>query len=261
MAHNTRIIPDPGWYIGLQWTTADIDALDASLVAAVNGDGGGQWNPAANLKIYGAGIRLFATSHTFTGSGSIVQTLIANDALLVHGDSDYCLLGSGHAGTTVTTTSPSALGVFPAGWQPVGAIAGTLASSVAGSTARIPLRVHNGSQFETAVFPLLLSGTPPGPPTQMPRFGVFAADMYGNVYPLSAATPYQAYPAGGTWADLQSFTFTCDAYVDNPYVLIDTTQFSYFAEIIDASGAVPAGVVAYGDVLSTFINIADIRPR
>jgi len=65
----------------------------------------------------------------------------------------------------------------------------------------------------------------------------------------------------------QTFTYACDAPSANPYCLIDTSRFSYFAEIVDASGAganqtpaVDTGLL-YLDLLASFTGITDTRPR
>lgn len=278
MSHGVRIRLDPGWATGSVWTTAERAALDAALVASVNGDGGGTGSPTANVVIQGAGLRLIGTNgtkHTLSGIGSSVTTN-GTTSQLVHGDSDYCVLGAGHAGATTKIRSPITAAKYANGWGLIqtlavittpGEIFAILANQLNG-TCRVPLRVHNGSTLSTVDFTYSVGGSATAIPAQLPRFGIFAADAFGNRFPLSSATPFQVVPAPATptaWVASnasQVFTYTADSETANPYVLIDTTQFTYHAQIIEVSGAgAIATAVNYFDPVATFTNVLDIRPR
>lgn len=267
MTHGIRIRQDPGWATGSIWTTTEQSALDAALVAAVNGDGGGLWSPTAALTIQGAGLRLIACTHTISGSHSTVATN-GTTALLSHGDSDYCTLAAGHAGAFANLRSPIGTAAFTNGWSSTTDGVFGLVGTQLGASCRVPLRVHNGAELGIVQFTFTVAAGATAVPTQTPRFGVFAQDTSGNVWPLSTAKPYQ-YQTGITspsqWSNsglLQALFFAADVYSVNPRVLIDTSQYSYFAEIIEASGAgAVIGQVEYFDPLSEFSNIQDIRPR
>jgi hypothetical protein len=274
MPHGSRIRADPGWAIGTTWTSAEGTALDSALVLAVNGDGGGSYtlSGASDITIAGAGLRLFATPHVLSVSPSSITTN-GTTKLLTNNDSDYCELGSGHAGASVTITTPITEASPPAGWTyanrlntfPYPALAmGATAVVVpwaafsvlgmrgltgrvtgGGSLLVLPLRVHDGATLSQAVFSLAITGSASVVPARLPRFGIFAVDSFGNASPLATATSgYQSLPSSqwtaatryhwGTYA-YQTFTFTCDSASSNPFVVIDKSRYTYEARIIDAS--------------------------
>jgi hypothetical protein len=268
MAHGTRIRTDAAWAIGSPWLDSERLLLDAALTSALNGDGGGTYNPTANIVVGGAGLRLLATTHTLSGSGAYLATSIANGKQLVHGDNDYCLLGSGHAAIDRVVQSPIARARYASGWTTGECL---LVSSQYGATARVPLNVHNGAQFNTVDFNFIVANNTGQCPDETPaRFGVFAKDLNGVVYPLSASMPYQGQPnytsAAAWYANglPQQWIYSCDGLSSNPYVLVDTSRFTYFAEIVEASSAVQAnflGATWFQDIQSSFVNIASIAPQ
>ena len=283
MGHNARIRIDANWALGTVWTSGERSAFDASFLAAVNGDGGGAWTPTSNFGIGGAGLRLIGRGTTHTLAGGVATTDGAAN-LLVHGDSDYCVLGSGHTGVTQTLCTPVGDGQSPIAWAPAiqlisganpqvttGPVIGVMAPSL-GATYRVPLRVHDGGTFSTIAFPWTVNtngapGNYNSIPTQMPRFRVCARDSFGKVAPLSVTSPFQSPPTPASTnafyngGFVQTFSYACDAVGANPYVLVDAARYTYFAEIVEVSGYPAAGVIIYGDLLSTFTNITDLRPR
>lgn len=284
MAHHVRIRLDPSWAIGTFWTSAEQTSLDNALFAAVNGDGGGTWTPTADVVIGGAGMRILATTHTLSGAHSSVTTDGATK-LLVHNDSDYCVLGSSHSGANATIAQPIGLGTAARGWGvvvtlPLGnSILQLLNSNFLnllialelGAAARLDLRVHDGATFTTLALPFQVFGDYVSAgtiPTKLPRVGVFAADTFGNTFPLSVGSPYQTIPAPASptaWVAgnaTQTLTYTADSASDNPYVVMDTSKFYYFAELVEIDG--PGAIlesVEYFDFAASFTNITDIRPR
>lgn len=262
MAHHLRIRKDPGWALGSLWTSAEQAALDAGLIASVNGDGGGTWSPSGNVNIQGAGVRLIGTTHTISGAHSFVSTNGTSE-LLTHGDSDYCVLGPGHTGASLSIRSPLTDGRYPAGWTNYGPQSPfAIVSTVVGATVRIPLRVHNGAVFAGAKFTFAVTPGATQIPAQTPRFGVFARDAFGNKTTLLEY--YQ--PTPQTVADWVSggFPQPYQVMLSHPSVAIDTSKYSYFAEIVEASGAnAIAGAlgVVYLDLVGYFIDVLDIRPR
>ena len=292
MSHGVRIRPDPGWALGTKWLSSEQASLDAALVASINGDGGGTWQPTAPIIINGAGLRLIGTTgavpHTMTGGASSVTTNPGAGAFITHGDSDYCGLGPGHTGSSVsirshiTSATWASMASLGSEWLAYTTLPGesltasggigptTFLQAVAvGATCRVPLRVHNGSVLSSVTFTFVVQLAATAIPTVLPRFGIFAADLFGNTFPLANSTPYQHFPAPASpsaWSDSgnrQTFTFTSDIESANPYVLIDTSQFSYYAEILHVSGAgaESSGGVTYFDPVANFTDVLDIRPR
>jgi hypothetical protein len=268
MAHGTRIRTDAAWAVGSPWLDSERIAMDAALTSALNGDGGGTYTPTANLVIAGAGLRLLATTHTLSGSGAYLATSISGNKHLVQGDSDYCVLGSGHSGTSRVVESPITRARYANGWTTGSSM---IVSTEYGATARIPLNVHDGAQFSSVAFNFLVATNTGECPDETPaRFGVFAKDQNGVTYPLSASMPYQGQPnytSVAAWYNSglpQQFVYVCDAYASNPYVLVDTSRFTYFAEIVEASSVVQAdflGATWFQDIQSGFENIPNLAPQ
>jgi hypothetical protein len=262
MGHHVRIRQDPGWALGSLWTSAEQTALDASLIASVNGDGGGTWSPTANVVIQGKGVRLIATTHTISGSHSSVSTN-GTTKRLTHGDSDYCVLGPGHAGASVSLRSPVTDARYPMGWSPLGVLTPfAIFATQLGAIARVPLRVHNGARFNAFQFSFSVSLGAVAIPAQLPRFAVFARDAFGDLITVlpyqTVATPANltAWVAGGA---TQTFTTTLGAGTGP---LVDTSQYSYFAEIVEVSGTgAVQSAITYFDPVMTFDSVLDIRPR
>src|SRR5688572_19646371 len=53
MAHFTRVRADGTWTNGTVLTAEELDKFDDQGVAAINGDGGGVWNPSTEILIGG----------------------------------------------------------------------------------------------------------------------------------------------------------------------------------------------------------------
>jgi hypothetical protein len=103
MAHNTRTQLDAVWNNGgaegYQPSSADLESLDAKLFAAVNGDQGGTWAPAAPI-IFGNVANNLAPSITIGPSivcyGGSIKT--AAGSRIIYDDTAYPLLGASHPG-------------------------------------------------------------------------------------------------------------------------------------------------------------------
>jgi hypothetical protein len=281
MAHNPRQRPDAAWVIdGSPWATDEFTALDTALSKALNGDGGGVFTPAANIVIGGAGIRLIAVRHNWSGTGAGIQTDV--DHPIVHNDSDYVGFDSGHPLPTETRVTPALLGVAPTYWSggaglgfcivSQGSGLAVTAAANAGAKAWVPLRVHDGAELAGAVFTFSVPTAAGGVPAFMPKFRIVAVDLQtGAVTPLLTNTqsgylPFTPRPANGTaWhagGAAQTFTYACDTFADNVAVLVDVSRYAYFGEIVDQ--VYPGGVVdqplRYYDVACAFAEIADFRP-
>ena len=261
MAHHVRIRQDPGWATGSHWTSTEQTALDNALIASVNGDGGGTGSPTANVVIQGAGLRLIATTHTISGAHSSITTDGATK-LLTHGDSDYCVLGAGHSGATATIRSPIADARLPAGWSSYG-IQNPFAifANKLGVCARVPVRVHNGASFHGLTFTFAIAPAVPAIPAQMPRFGVFARDGFGKTIPLLNYTSVPTPASLSAWRNGGASQAVAILLAGTGPV-IDTSQYSYFLQIIEASGSgALASSITYFDPVLFFNRVLDIRPR
>jgi hypothetical protein len=270
MAHNARIRADKDWVIGLPITSAEWQALDTRLTAAVNGGvasgggGGGLWTPTANLQIAGAGLTLAATS-TINGSASAFVTDGNPLHSLVLGDNDHIELGPGHTGLSRQIASSFDCAMFAAGWDDNLTNAAP-ASLALGANAAVELRVHNGATFTRVDFGFAVANSHAGgAPATLPQFRVYAQDANGVKTPLqtngnngyATFTPIPA--SGAAWfasGAPQSFTYTLDAAM-----VIDTSKYHYWAEVIDEQGTNAAIGNIYFDALAYFTNILDLRPQ
>ncbi|HEY1692250.1 MAG TPA: hypothetical protein VGG39_08810 [Polyangiaceae bacterium] len=96
MSGNPRLLPDTSYVNGNTIPGSWWDALDLALSQSINGQGGGTWDPSASIVIAGAGV--WACGPWSLGSSPAVE--IPSGLDLVHGDSDWVGLGSGHAGAS-----------------------------------------------------------------------------------------------------------------------------------------------------------------
>ena len=252
------------WFNVYTPTVADFTALDAALTSAINGDGGGAYTPSAPIFIGGAGL-WFAGPTTFaSGATASFSTTFP----LAFGDSDYFVLGAGHSGATRTIRTPCVEAASAFGYGiTVGTAYAALESLIVGSRAIIPLRVHQGATLASATLTFAVAQTHTlGAPAFLPGFRVYQRSIAtGVVTPLVASGGdgngfvYPATPASGTaWyaaGAAQTLTYTLAAAT-----VIDRTQSTYFAEIVDESGRYSQTQNLYTDILLSFTSIPDNRP-
>jgi hypothetical protein len=128
----------------------------------------------------------------------------------------------------------------------------------------VPLRVHNGATLATVTF-WFTTATHTGVPTSLPLFRVHQIDVYGNITALGSGTVGDGFevfhptPNLAQWnngGNPQSYTLTCV-----PNVIIDTSQFFYFAEIIDEAGNNAVAGNIWLECVASFTGIADMRPQ
>jgi hypothetical protein len=266
MSHNGFVNGLNGaWFDPAVPSGQDLKTLDTNITKAINGDGGGTWSPGTVLTIGGAG-RWFAGPTPLAGS-SIVLTPTGSGLRITLGDSDEILLNVGHSGRLRTIHTPCLAASFSpvAYWIPNLTFYG-LQSTLTGSRFVLPLRVHHGGTIGTVTFNFRPGASHIGVPARLPAFRVYQVDALGNVTPLQTGTSvdangFQLYlpvPASAAvWnaAGAISLNYTC-----NPTV-IDTTQYAYYAEVVDESGvnALPGNV--YQSVTANFNTIADLRPQ
>lgn len=243
---------------------ADFIALDNGLASLLNGDGGGTWTPAFFIGILGDVHGIWFEGLTLLESGA--ECFTAGDQSIVHGDSDYELLGSGHSGATRTVRcsclgSQSVYGFSPG----ISDNSAQIQSVAVGARLVVPLRVHEGATLVSAVLTFQVGRNHTAVPAFLPGFRVCQRDQSGNVTPLVASGGdangfvYPATPGSGSaWFDSnnpQTITYTCAAGI-----VIDRSQYTYFAEIVDESGVGSLNENLYNDILLTFDDITDTRP-
>lgn len=83
MAHFTRVRPSGFWTSNSTLLSTECEAFDSRIYAAVNGDGGGVWAPAAVIEIGGSGLK---TTGAFVATGGITaNTVSVSNTLTVQG--------------------------------------------------------------------------------------------------------------------------------------------------------------------------------
>lgn len=241
-------------------TTGDWESLVAKLFAAVNGDRGGVWRPNSQIAIAGGGLNV--TGPTLVRFGSI-KTTGTSRFRLGGGASDWPLWGTGHAKRSRQLLMPMfqslrgnvddwiAQLVSPFGLRSIAlSIQSTDGLTLAQPSAlRRALRVHDGATLSKVEFCFRVPQTRTSPPVATPKFRVYRVDIDGNAVCLKSTTPdangiaadtsgyaSPAKPSSGvTWmanGGSQLFEYVCDQ--NN---VIDVSQYSYWAMIIEEAGA------------------------
>jgi len=83
MAHFTRVRPSGFWTSNSTLLSTECEAFDSRIYAAVNGDGGGVWAPAAVIEIGGSGLK---TTGAFVATGGVTaNTVSVSNTLTVQG--------------------------------------------------------------------------------------------------------------------------------------------------------------------------------
>jgi hypothetical protein len=266
---DTKPVDPAGTAAGTIWKN-----WDDKLAKVIDGHDGGTYSPqpvgGAGLTIGGAGLWLgaYASIEAVNDESRIITP--SGSGKRITFESGWFQLKSGHPYRSATL-----LALAGRAWDIANNVAAlaydasldAMALPVSGR-ALVPLRVHNGATFTSARFFFRVAGGHAGVPAQLPRFRVFKRSAAGVVTNLRAATSgYLTMPtpasvaayengAGGGLSGLQSVLFTCDASQ-----VIDTSAFTYFAEVISESGTnALTGLVFHGvDVSMT--SIADLRPQ
>lgn len=262
MAHYTRLRADGAWIIG--GIVPEFATIDTNLATIVNGDGGGTWSPTNTITVGGAGMWLAGSVCPCAGL-TISTSLFGINARIYHGDNDHVVLFPGHTGQTRTiATSMDAAQFTSFNFDFSPNTGGIISISATGASAVLPLRVHNRATLASVTFSLTV-GSSHGPPATLPAFRVYSQDVNGVKTPLLTNGTYgyatfTPTPASATaWfaaGAVQTFVYTC-----NSGVIIDTSQFTYFAEVLDESGAGAAAGNSYLDATCSFTGIADLSPQ
>jgi hypothetical protein len=251
-------------------------AVDAAQYASINGDVGTTHAPAALITIQGAGVIIQGA--TFSTAGLLLNTL-GSGSRITHGDDDYVNMGTvGEYGTQYLITNLSdgydasflvanSVGRFY--YDPLtGSFLNYASNTTYAGGGRIvcPLEVRDQATFVSVTFYFEPASGHAGVPVSLPTFRVIQVDAFGNVTPLCSNTlvagwvgdgfvQFNPTPGSvGAWTAPQSFVYTIDGGIT-----IDLTQFTYFVEINDESGADTVSGNYYHSARSEF-QFFDVRP-
>jgi hypothetical protein len=256
MAHNNRIRP-----IGDAWLTilpSELGALEAGLVAGINGDDGGTYAPSAAIDIGGT-------------QGLVVTgpTLVARGGLLFGPDDDTSILSPTYnlldgdwvqldPSNVLTTRTPfqSMLNARPAApscWQTriengsiqalASAVDQQFGDGMEVMRAWVPLDVHDGGTLTQVEVFFHVGAFHTDLPPVMPSVRVVRQDAQGNVVVLSSTTAgadpngyvYVPTPtSAAAWTNAfqtQSLVVPCDQ--NN---VVDRGTYAYFVEIVEEQG-------------------------
>lgn len=290
MAANPRILPDsaysngaallvPGGTPDTWWAT-----LDAAQVGLWDGYTGGTWSPTSAIEIGGAGMGCAGPWDLAPPAAGTVMVPITAADPLTHGDSDYITLGAAHtmAARYLETEAAQArdssgcptLQVYTvAGGGKTGGIMGPTAVMLPSATGLaigntpvtgypyrpggrfvFALRVAHGAELLAVTFYFAISSQHTAKPDALPQFRVHAVDLYGNLTALGGWTELP-WPGNVTaYKATTSYALGCG-------VTVDTSKYSYYAEVVDESGANATSFNEFYGVISHFTNIKDLRPQ
>lgn len=295
MAANPRILPDSAYTngavamvagsAGTWWLT-----LDNAQFSLWDGDAGGTWSPASPIQIGGAGMWFCGPAFLQPPAAAVMAPITAA-APLTHGDSDFIALGVAHNMSSRFLVAEAALGKDASGCptlQVYAAPGGGKTGGIMGQTAvmlpsgvnlsmgqpggfayrpggrlQMPLRVHHGANLTSVLFNFEISSAHTGLPDVFPQFRVHKVDLFGNLTPLFSGTAngsgFIELPSPGTLAAYKTtvlYTYNCDGGT-----VIDTSQYSYIAEIIDESGVNAVSGNNFLAATARCTNIKDMRPQ
>lgn len=253
MTHLARVWPVV--YYGQILSGADLLNIDIKTVAAINGDGGGTYNPVANLFIAGLGVGVL-NEWTVTNSARYEGGLIPAPGITFGEKSltDAFLYETGHVDATRTrnrvfdepfTPNPTDIAIIT---QFVIDLAnvyrGVARMNKPGTRFYAEILPHNRSQFNYVLIWFYVGVPHAEVPKQMPRFRIVRVDSEGNVEPLHGPDaftdsfgfqPFQT-PAGGiTWynsGNVQSHLYSC-----TQNGVVDMANYVYLVEIIEEDGS------------------------
>lgn len=280
MAHLVKV--HSSWSGVTDLLPVDLEALDANLFVAVNGDDGGTWAPSAVITIGGSGL---------TVTGPTLVTLSSSlTAPIVYANNDFAGLAPGHVASTRSLMQNLSDGSSLPWPEPPTSLWTVLASGASSSalpplivqnatfdapqflatdivdqqlgvnytpSLLKPLRVCNGSMLSQVTFNFAVGYPHSNPPANPPKFRVFRRTLTGALQPLKSRasgadgdgfaspalpTTGAAWYAGGA---AQSFVYSCDQ--NNA---IDISQYTYWAQIVEESGntAWPFAMTRLADV-------------
>ena len=255
MAHEVRTNADAFYVNGQIIPRGTFEDIDLKQFRSINGDQGGCYSPTSQIHILGAQGLVCTGLAEVRGDGVlIVSPLTATPGAIVLGDNDFQDLMPGHVGRSrklLQSTIPFLpVGDYPwamsvnAQYASAQPLCGTIEASNGDETTPeflVPLRVHNGATLDKVVFSFRVPELRTNSPATMPRFRVFRRDADGNVDEMKLTTagdgfasPDNPATASAWYQDghAQTFEYVCDQ--NN---LIDTSLYTYYADIVEESDA------------------------
>jgi hypothetical protein len=264
MTHNARLNPDTFYVNGKPIPASYFQGIDTAQSKAVNGDAGGTWAPSSAIQVGGAGIWLGGGLHV-VGPGATVQT--GTGYRILHAANDVPVLGGGHAFNNrelVTNagngadTNPSSFTLAPYGFGST--FGGGMVSLTTGARLVVPIRVHDGASFTRAQVNVVVNGGHSVLPKVLPALSVIAVDSSGTVTTLGFS-PWVAMSSPGNVGAYngQRLSIVYPVGSGSGGVIIDRSQFVYYALIADESGAGAVAGNAYEQIFCDMQSIPDCR--
>lgn len=285
MTHNARTQLDATWTTGNYVTLiGDWQDLNRKVFASINGDKGGCWSPAATITLTGslAG-HLQVTGPMLVAYGGSL-TSINSARFKILGASAWPLLASGHVGRS-RDIMHSMFGFQTKDrlfWKHVMGLS-TAGSTVSGIQAPfcsyqapggllyapsfyIPLRVHDGARITSATLRFRVSFARSKKPVVMPKVRIIRVSPDGTIVSLksvASGADAQGYASptlptsGDAWYNggvAQGFTYVCDQ--NN---IVDASQYLYYTQFIEETGAITALPPSAIDGLAIVERKYDVR--
>jgi hypothetical protein len=271
------------WSVGDKLTAAQINQLDVNTTYALdkragqtdtlesqvtvasgawlrfaNGSTGNQLLSGSQLTVNSGATLTVSGSAVVTGASAKLST--ASSGRIEHGDNDYPLLSASHTGRsrTVSQSVLDAQWMTSSAWT-VGAISLTTVTSP-GGVFRLFFEPHNGATLSTVTLHFIAAAGHGALPAVFPKFDVrraATASSLGSTASLRAAGAMSYSTALlATYNDgaVKTIAFSCDQ--NN---VIDRSQYLYWIDVTDESGANSIVGNAYYTFLYAYSAIADLR--
>ena len=264
MSHLTRAQPDTTWVRGYKPTGADLKKIDTNTWKSINGDEGGVWAPSTPIIIGGQGIILAGPS-TISAASSYVQSSSTNPIIFGKDTlDDYFALDTNHTYRT-RSIKEKIIEVFAPNLETeVKAYSAHGIQTVrTGARFFASIGMYNGARIDSVEFRLTVGEVHTFFPSSMPSFRVIAIDANGVFIPLRLADSttnvdgFISMPSpvlGDIWGSNAIWVFT---YVCNNTHIMDSSLYTYMAEIVDESGT-NAWITTGNSYLSTTVNCSQI---
>jgi len=207
MAHFVRTrVNLAAWAVGTEVTNVEYDDLDGKTFAAVNGDAGGTWAPAAAIIIGGSGVEFtgnvnFSGAAALQGDADLNGDFQVNDGggdLLVFSDVTFgdnpgstITIGNGANLTSINVTAASQIRLANGATITTDGVGGTLTMGVGSTTTLTSTLILNGP---TQTLGTVLTSSGEG---RLSKRVVLDADIGGGVPGHDANNIYSTGAGGG----------------------------------------------------------------
>lgn len=291
MTANARISPDTFYVDGGALPASYWITLDTRQYKALWGDQGATWSPTSGIQIGGAG--LWSLGRNGLGSSGVTfsaapgaYTPSTSGLRFVHGGNDEFTFST--SGTQAVDVSVGQSGVDRSFGSNSGTTANVprmfyesvkdgrkdyLANSAYSGGGRflMPISVHNGAALSLVTLNFLVGQSHSSVPVSLPQMRVVKVDAQGNVTPLATNASLSGWRgagfvmftptpgSGAAWYDSgnpQSIAYSCDAGI-----VVDTTKYRYFAQVIDESGSGALSGNEFISAVTSHTSIQDYRPQ